>query len=126
MRILWASHIIPYPPKSGVHLRSYHLLRGVAKRNDVDLLAFVQEPWLKIFYASLEEALETCRPHLREVCGSVRFLAIDNLVRPFGKVRTALQGLIYPQGYTPRWLQSPAARAAFADAVRAQAYDLVH
>jgi hypothetical protein len=58
MRVLWASHFIPYPPKSGVHLRSYHLLRGVASRHDVVLIAFIQEVWLKIFYPSREEALD--------------------------------------------------------------------
>src|ERR1700724_3897660 len=106
MRIMWASHVIPYPPKSGVHLRSYHLLRAAGMHNDVDLLAFIQEPWLKIFYASREEALEDCTRHLRDICASVRFLPIDNLTRPFGKVRTAIEGVLSRQSYTVRWLQS--------------------
>jgi glycosyltransferase involved in cell wall biosynthesis len=126
MRIMWASHVIPYPPKSGVHLRSYHLLRAAGMHNDVDLLAFIQEPWLKIFYASREEALEDCTRHLRDICASVRFLPIDNLTRPFGKVRTAIEGVLSRQSYTVRWLQSRAARQAFADCARGAAYDLAH
>ena len=126
MRILWVSHIIPYPPKSGVHLRSYNLLRAVAMQNEVDLVAFVQEPWLEIFYASREEAIEDCGRHLRQFCRSVRFVCIENLARPLGKVRTALEGLFFPQCYTIRWLQSIAAWKVFADLSRSATYDLVH
>ena len=82
MRILWVSHIIPYPPKSGVHLRSYNLLRAAATQNEVDLVAFVQEQWLEIFYASREQAIEDCGRHLRQFCRSVRFVCIENLARP--------------------------------------------
>jgi glycosyltransferase involved in cell wall biosynthesis len=126
MRILWVSHIIPYPPKSGVHLRSYNLLRAVAMENEVDLVAFVQEPWLKIFYASREEAIEDCERHLRQFCKSVRFLPIEKLARPLGKVRTALEGLFFPQCYTIRWLQGGAAWKVFANLSRNATYDLVH
>jgi len=126
MRILWASHLVPYPPKSGVHIRSYNLLRGVAAKHDVDLLAFVQEPWLKAFYGSREEALEECERELLRFCRSVRFLPIDRLARPGGKWRTAVEGLIYPQSYTTRWLSSRDAGEAFAQAARTESYGLAH
>jgi glycosyltransferase involved in cell wall biosynthesis len=125
MRVLWASHIIPYPPKSGMHLRSYHLLRGVAAKHDVDLIAFVQEPWLRIFYPSLEEGLRDCAQELGRICRSVRFHAIDNLKRPGGKWRTALAGLVCPSSYTIRCLQSRDAQRMFTEAA-AQAYALAH
>jgi polysaccharide biosynthesis protein PslH len=126
MRILWASHVIPYPPKSGVHLRSYNLLRGVAARHDVDLISFIQEPWLDVFYSSRQEGLEECARELGKLCRSVRFLPIDNLKRWKGKLRTAFEGLICPTSYTIRWLQSPQAHAAFAEAASATSYSLVH
>jgi glycosyltransferase involved in cell wall biosynthesis len=126
MRILWASHIIPYPPKSGVHLRSYNLLRGVAARHDVDLIAFIQEPWLDVFYPSRQEGLEQCARELGKLCRSVRFLPIDSLKRPGGKLRTAIEGLVCPTTYTVRWLQSAEAHAAFADAAQRESYSLVH
>jgi polysaccharide biosynthesis protein PslH len=126
MRILWVSHIIPYPPKSGVHLRSYNLLRAVATQHEVDLVAFVQEPWLEIFYASREEAIADCERHLLQFCRSVRFLGIEKFARPLGKVRTALEGLFFPQCYTIRWLQGDAAGRVFADLSRNSTYDLVH
>lgn len=126
MRVLWASHLIPYPPKSGVHLRSFHLLRGVAARHDVELVAFIQEPWLRIFYGSREEGLAESERALREICRSVRFFTIDSLARQGGKWRTALAGLLLPPCYTLRWLESRAARAAFADAGRSGQFGLAH
>jgi glycosyltransferase involved in cell wall biosynthesis len=126
VEILWASHIIPYPPKSGVHLRSYHLLRGLAASHDVDLLAFIQEPWLDVFYPSRREGLEECARELGKLCRSVRFLPIDNLKRSVGKLRTALKGLICPTSYTIRWLQSAQAHAAFAEAAQRAQYSLAH
>ena len=126
MRVLWVSHFIPYPPKSGMHLRSYHLLRGVAARHDVDLVAFVQESWLRIFYPSLEEGLRDCAQQLGQICRSVRFQPIDNLERPGGKWRTALEGLVCPTCYTIRCLQSPAARRSFQEIGSQEAFSLAH
>src|SRR3974390_3601744 len=103
MRVLWASHLIPYPPKSGVHQRTYHLLRGVGSRHEVDLIAFVQEDWLRVFYRSRDEALDECARHLRGFCHSVRFISIDRLQRRGGKWGTALEGLILPERYTISW-----------------------
>jgi polysaccharide biosynthesis protein PslH len=126
MRVLWASHFIPYPPKSGVHIRSYHLLRGVAARHDVDLIAFVQESWFRIFYPSLEEGLQDCARELGRICRSVRFLAIEHFDRPGGKWRTALEGLVSPPCYTIRCLQSRAARRTFTEIAAREAYSLAH
>lgn len=41
-RILWLSHLLPYPPKGGALQRSFHLLRGAAKFGDVDIVSFRQ------------------------------------------------------------------------------------
>jgi polysaccharide biosynthesis protein PslH len=126
MRVLWASHIVPYPPKSGVHQRTYHLLKGVAAKHDVDLLAFIQEPWLRVFYRSREEALEDCERELRRMCRSVRLVSIDSLQRAGGKLRTALEGLVLPDGYTMRWLQSPGSWRAFSETAQRNSYALAH
>jgi polysaccharide biosynthesis protein PslH len=125
MRVLWASHIIPYPPKSGVHLRSYNLLRAIASRHEVDLIAFIQELWLKTFYPSRDEALVDCHRELMRLCRSVTFLPIESLRRPGGRNRTALEALVLQSSYTVRWLQSAAARRAFMGAA-SESYALAH
>jgi polysaccharide biosynthesis protein PslH len=126
MRVLWASHVIPYPPKSGVHLRTYYLLKGVAEKHDVDLVAFIQEPWLRVFYPSREQAIEDCTRQLGRLCRSVRLVGIESLKRPGGRWRTALEGLVFPTSYTIRWLQSPESWRTFTETAKREAYSLAH
>jgi sugar transferase (PEP-CTERM/EpsH1 system associated) len=126
MRILWLSHFIPYPPKSGKHLRSYHLLRGVAARHEVDLFTFIEDPWLEIFYASRAAGLEDCARELGGICRAVHFQEVDRLRRPGGRWRSALAGLVSRNCYSLRTLHSPAAQRALEKFTAGKAYDLVH
>ena len=126
MRALWVSHLIPYPPKSGVHLRSYHLLRGVARRYEVDLVAFIQEPWLRVFFESRAEALAECEQALRSLCRSVRFVVIEKLNRRWGKWRTALESLVLPRPYTVQWLQSARVSGLLHHLAASESYSVAH
>ncbi len=126
MNILWMSHLIPYPPKSGVHLRSFNLLREVGLTNRVHLLAFIQEQWLKVFYRSRADGIAECRERLGEFCDSVTFLPIDRLERPGGRVLTALQGLLPGRSYTTGWLASAQAERAVSEIAERECFDLVH
>jgi polysaccharide biosynthesis protein PslH len=126
MNVLWLAHAIPYPPKAGFLTRSYHLMRELAHRQSVDLIAFVQEPWVRTLFPSLEEGLEESRRALAAVCRSVTFLPIDHALRPWGKPLVALRALLAGSTYTTSWLVSGPARSAIARQLEASAYDLVH
>jgi glycosyltransferase involved in cell wall biosynthesis len=126
MRVLWLSHVVPFPPKAGVLLRAYNLLKCVAEHHDVDLIAFVQQPLLETFYTNVDAGLQECRAELSRYCKSVTFLPIERAIRPFGKLRTAMEGLFRRGGYTASWLDSPAARKQIAQCVRGHHYDIAH
>lgn len=126
MRVLWLSHVVPYPPKAGVLLRAYYLLRGVAREHEVDLVAFIQEPLLRTFYPTLEDALQECRTELEKVCRSVTFLPIQKLQRPQGKALTAAQSLFTSGGYMASWLHSEHARATLQRLAQENTYDVAH
>src|SRR5476651_407671 len=126
MRVLWLSHVVPYPPKAGVLLRAYYLLKSVAEHHEVDLIAFVQRPLLQTFYADVDAGLEECRLELLKYCKSVTFLPIEKAARPFGKIRTALESLFYRDGYIASWLDSPSARAEIARTIQGRSYDVAH
>jgi glycosyltransferase involved in cell wall biosynthesis len=126
MNVLWLAHAIPYPPKAGFLTRSYHLLRELARRQSVHLIAFVQEPWVRTLFPTLEAGLEESRRALDAVCGSVTFLPIDQAQRLLGKPRVALRALLTGSTYATSWLDSRRARAAIARQLKANAYDLVH
>jgi polysaccharide biosynthesis protein PslH len=126
MNVLWLAHAIPYPPKAGFLTRSYYLLRELARRQSVDLIAFVQEPWVRTLFPTLPEGLEQSRRALGDFCRSVTFLPIDRLRPRWGKQSTALQALLTGSTYTTSWLVSAPARAAIAGQLAAHSYDLVH
>lgn len=126
MNVLWLSHVIPYPPKAGFLLRSYNLLRELARREPVDLIAFVQEPWIRTVFPSLEEGLEESRRALEAFCRSVTFLPIERLGHQWGKPLTGIKALLTGSTYTTSWLVGDAARTAIATALGATHYDIVH
>jgi polysaccharide biosynthesis protein PslH len=126
LKVLWLAHAIPYPPRAGFLLRSYNLLRELARYQTVDLIAFIQEPWVRTLFPSIEEGLEESRRALEVFCRTVTFLPIDRLKRPLGKQCTALEALLAGDSYSTSWLVSARGRAAIRARLGADSYDLVH
>lgn len=126
MKVLWLAHAIPYPPRAGFLLRSYNLLTELARYQTVDLIAFIQEPWVRTFFPSLGEGLDESRRALQQFCRAVTFLPIDRVARPFGKQRTALEALLGGGSYSTSWLSSALGRKEIAAQLATDSYDLVH
>jgi len=61
MKILFLSGWFPYPPNNGSKLRIYNLLRGLARRHEVTLLSFADQP-----------GVDPEAPALRSLCRDVR------------------------------------------------------
>ncbi len=81
MKILFVGAYVPYPLISGGRIRSYYLLRELATRHEVHLLAFSHEP------VSL-----SCATVLSEICRSMRTIpAPVRLNGPAHRVRRLLQ-----------------------------------
>lgn len=126
MKVLWLAHAIPYPPRAGFLLRSYNLLRELSRRQQIDLVAFVQEQWLTTTFPTVREGLDTSRRALGEYCSSITFLPIDSLRHRWGKPATALRALLTGSTYTTSWLVSGPARATIQRVLADGRHDLVH
>lgn len=126
MRVLWLSHVVPYPPTAGVLLRAYNLLKGVSDGHEVDLVAFVQRPLLAPVYPDIDAGLAECHAALLKICRTVTFLLIDKADRPAGRLRTAASGLFSRYGYVGSWLYSRTARKAILAAMAGRIYDVAH
>jgi glycosyltransferase involved in cell wall biosynthesis len=126
MNLLWLTHAIPYPPKAGFLSRTYTLLREVGRHHEVDLISFVQEPWTRTHFPSLEEGIEESRVALGGICRRVKFLPIDRMRPRWGKHITALNALLTGKTYTTTWLSSASPRRVIADEIRGNKYHLVH
>jgi glycosyltransferase involved in cell wall biosynthesis len=126
VNVLWLTHAIPYPPKAGFLSRTYHLLRELARHQTVDLISFVQEPWVRTLFPNLEQGLDESRQALASICRKVTFLPIDSVAHHGGKHLTALRALLTGSAYTTTWLVSTPARRAIAAEIASNSYDLVH
>lgn len=121
MRVLWLSHLVPYPPVSGALQRSFHLLSGVAARHEVTLLAFNQRKLL-----GTEEAVTAARAALEAICRRVVVHPIPADRSRLARARLVGRALLSSSPYVARWLDLSAYRADLLAAVRREAFDLVH
>jgi glycosyltransferase involved in cell wall biosynthesis len=126
MKILWLSHLIPYPPKGGVLQRSYHLLNQLTKYHDVDLFAFNQKELIGPLFNSVEEGEQEALKHLSAICNKVEFFEIPCDKSPINKKLLAFKSLFTRFPYTLNWLLSEEFSARLKELVDTENYDFVH
>ncbi|QSP93674.1 glycosyltransferase [Marinobacter salinisoli] len=126
MRILWLSHLIPYPPKGGVLQRSYNLLKEVCKQHEVTLFAFNQSDFLRKSLPVESDPVGAAVLELKTFVESVTVMTIPEEQLKFGRYRTALKALFSGNSYNMAWLRSREAAEALSELVENRAFDAVH
>jgi glycosyltransferase involved in cell wall biosynthesis len=113
MKILLLTQVVPYPPDSGPKVKTYHVLRYLARRHDVHLMSFVRS-----------EAEQTAAMTLAKYCVGVstvplrraRLQDVASLARSFMRRRPFLIDRDH----------SRAMHAAIANLISRQTFDAVH
>ena len=126
MKILWLSHLIPYPPKGGVLQRSYNLVREIAKYHDIYLLAFTQSNILKVMFSNTEKGRAEAMQVLQSFCKRVEFVPIPCEQSRYGKQTLALKSLFTKDSYTINWLKSDLMQHVLGEWQNVIKFDLVH
>lgn len=127
MKILWLSHLVPYPPKGGVLQRSYYLLRELSKYHEIDLMAFNQKNLISpLYHGDVERGLIESRRELSKICNEIDYFDIECDSGSFGKEMLAFTSLFSRAPYTINWLRSKEFSKALSDKVAKNNYDLVH
>jgi polysaccharide biosynthesis protein PslH len=127
MKVLWFSHLVPYPEAGlGVLQRSYHLVRELSRAHEVYLLAFVQRKIIGDLLGEVDAGLERAHQHLSEYCARVQFLSIPSDSSRLRRTWLAARSLAGGHPYTIRWLQSESARRVAADWNASIDFDVVH
>lgn len=126
MKILWLSHLVPYPPKGGVLQRAYYLLREAAKYHELDLLAFHQPNLMRPLVPSLEEGVEQSKSVLGEFCNEVVIVDIESEKQFLGNYRLALKSLFTNDPFNINWLKSEEFSNSLQQLLASNDYDLVH
>ena len=125
MKILWLSHLVPYPPRAGVVQRSYGLLSELCKRHEVTLMAFHQPALMQSMSDDPDAALSEAIEKLESQCARVRIFDIPSEGSSLGRYGLALRSLFTRDPYTINWLKSPAFEQALTEE-STRVYDVVH
>jgi glycosyltransferase involved in cell wall biosynthesis len=112
-RVLALTSRLPYPPREGHQLRSWHVLRALARQHEVTLLSFARR----------DDAPDECEP-LRQALARVQMFPIPSEHRRSALLAAALHGLAGPTPFVVHKYASDAMRARIAQ-LAAQA-DVVH
>jgi glycosyltransferase involved in cell wall biosynthesis len=110
MRILVVYPYVPYPVVRGTFQRTFHLLKELARHNDIDLFCLD------------EEGAAAHQPVFAAFCRRIHFQPFRH--PPWAGVFGSR--LIHPQPTTMRHWQDPAAHDALARFADGQPYDLIH
>ena len=127
MKVLWFSHLVPYPETGlGVLQRSYHFVRELSRAHQVHLLAFVQRKIISDLMGDVDEGLQRAREHLGQYCARVQFLPIPSESWRLGRTWLAARSLTGAHPYTIRWLQSDLAWTVASEWNASIDFDVVH
>ncbi len=104
------THRVPYPPDRGDRIRAYHLLKAMATRFDVTLVAIADEP---VAPSSLNK--------LESLCDSVLLAQ----ARPMRRRASAARALLTGQAITPAAMHDPALAKQLIQLHRLKPFDTV-
>lgn len=121
LRVLWISHLVPWPPQGGVLQRSFNLLRQAATRHSVVLAALNQR-------AILPTADEVARAvaELEPLCEEVRVCEIPSNRSRLLWAGMAAASVVTRQPYDVNWLWSPRMHRVVAELRASRRFDVVH
>jgi len=121
MKILWLSHIVPYPPKGGVLQRSHNLLKQVAKRNEVHLVSLNQKKVLPT-----PEEVEEATGILKTICKMVEVFPIPSDASIVQWSSMAMWSYFSSYPYNFNWLLNKEMTKFIDKLSKNEQYDLIH
>ena len=125
MKVLWLSHFIPYPPKGGMLIRSYNLIKQLAQRHEVDLVALGRVDTMRGMFSSDETGFEAGRRELSRFCASVEFVPTKIGSSRLRTWLVALTSLLPGPPYSVRWFADAEFARTIDRRMSATAYDLI-
>lgn len=126
MKILWLSHLVPYPPKGGVSQRSYNMVKEIGKYHEVTLIAFNQASSLKSSLPEVADPVQHSKQMLLKSVKSIEVLDIPEESIPQGRYLIALKALLKGNAYNMEWLKSSEAVRIISKTLRENSFDAVH
>jgi glycosyltransferase involved in cell wall biosynthesis len=120
MRVLWISQNLPYPPKTGVLQRNYHLIREASTFAEVHLVAILKRNILPSF----DEASATRELH--KLCARVEVVRLPAEVSRLRFFGVLFRSVFTQAPFTANWATSPVLRDVLARALSSHHFDVVY
>lgn len=121
MKVIFLSQIVPYPPHGGVLQRGFNIVREIARRHELRLLAFVHRDILKT-----PEEVDESRRALRAFCQSVEYFQLWPKRSRIDKALAIGAGLALPEPFSVIAHRSSAFARRVHELVDEQGVDVVH
>lgn len=121
MKILWLSHLVPYPPKGGVMQRSYNLMKELSKYHDLYIICFFQK--------SLQPSVEDKQNALDGLSHFGKIAATFELNSDKSRINNlwlVLKSLFTREPYAVNWLKKVGVSESILTTIKENAIDLVH
>ncbi|MEO0438435.1 MAG: hypothetical protein AAF098_16165, partial [Pseudomonadota bacterium] len=126
MKILWISHLVPYPPKAGVLIRSFNLVRELGERHALDVLTLNQPRLMADYYRTQAEGIEAAKDALSEYVNNLWIEDIPAERSPLSRLWLIGSSFLSRDSYTIRWLKSKKMEQRLAAILAENTYDLIH
>jgi polysaccharide biosynthesis protein PslH len=126
MRIVWLSHLLPYPPTAGVMMRSYYLLKALASHSEVHFVSLVQPRLLQGSGESLAAAVSVAENELASFCASVTVVRDPGFEGEQLKYKALFRSLLSGRSFSEEWARSNAYRRSVRSIVSRVCPDIVH
>ena len=121
MKVIWLGHNLAYPPKGGALQRNYNLLREIARKCEVHVLAFDQ-PVTRPGGVTPQNCIEA----LSRFCASVDWVNLSSSFMRRRRYGLALMGLMTGEPYDFAWLRSVEMADKLRKLVQRVSPDVVH
>ena len=121
MKVLWLSHVIPYPPKGGLWQRSYNLLKQMGSKHDVHLVTLNQKK-LHLSKDSINDAVVA----LKAVCNRVDVFPIISDKSKWNWALMTISSYFNDTPYDINWLRNKDMQEHIKYITLNTKYDLIH
>jgi glycosyltransferase involved in cell wall biosynthesis len=121
MKILWLSHVLPYPPKGGFWQRSYNLLKEIGKRNEVHLISLNKKKLL-----STSKAIDEAKNELKKICNRIDIFPIKSDKSKSHWAAMTILSYFKKSPYDFNWLYNKDMLSFVNKLAKTEKYDLIH
>jgi len=121
MKILWISHVLPYPPIGGVNQRSYNLISEIANKHEIYLFALNQRAWLP----TIEKEKEA-KKQFEKICKEVHIYNIPSDESRYKWFNVLFKSLISNYPFSINWLYSKDLLNGIGNFIENRNIDIIH